>query len=142
MTLLNDLAYYNDSRVIAGESKWYDSFDEKKMTATYTHYDEEGCEEIRTISIRFEVCPTCEGKGSHVNPSIDSHGLSAEDLYEDPDFAEDYFSGTYDIECNGCGGRRVIPVPIDDDVLKHLEKRAIEDAQYRAEVAAERRMGA
>lgn len=141
---LNDLAYYSDRRVIAGESKWYDSFDEKKMTVTYTHYDDEGCEDQRTVPVEFEVCPTCEGKGHHVNPSIDAHGISADEFYEDPDFAEDYFSGLYDEPCRQCGGRRVVPVPMDDDeeTLSYLEKKARWDAEYHAERMAERRMGA
>lgn len=62
----------------------------------------------------FAVCPTCEGRGSHVNPSIDSQGLSAEDFDEDPDFREDYFSGAYDVPCAECRGNRVVPQCADD----------------------------
>lgn len=58
---------------------------------------------------QFAVCPTCEGRGSHVNPSIDSQGLSAEDFAEDPDFEEAYFSGAYDMPCSECHGQRVVP---------------------------------
>jgi hypothetical protein len=61
-----------------------------------------------TIPDGLIVCPICEGKGKYVNPSIDSHGLSAEDFAEDPDFAEDYFRGTYDIVCKCCAGRNVV----------------------------------
>ena len=53
----------------------------------------------------YEVCETCGGKGKHVNPAIDGHGISAEEMHEDPDFAEDYFSGVYDVPCEECGGR-------------------------------------
>lgn len=47
----------------------------------------------------------CEGEGTTVNPNIDAHGLTAEDFREDPDFAENYFSGTYDVPCRACGGK-------------------------------------
>lgn len=59
---------------------------------------------------RWAVCPTCQGQGTHVNAAIDSQGLTAEDFeYAGPEFAEDYFSGVYDVTCAECGGRRVVP---------------------------------
>ena len=91
---------------------------------------------------KYEVCPVCDGKGKHVNPDIDRNGLTAEDFAEDPDFAESYRSGVYDVACNGCGGRRVVLVPKHEDGKQALADAWQEDAQYRAEVAAERRMGA
>lgn len=63
----------------------------------------------------FDICPTCKGKGTHVNPSIDRHGLTREDFLEDPDFEEEYFNGTYDIKCNECDGLRVVPCLEDAD---------------------------
>jgi hypothetical protein len=57
----------------------------------------------------WAVCPTCEGEGKHVNPSIDSHGISREEFDEDPDFEEAYFSGAYDVTCVECKGQRVVP---------------------------------
>ena len=50
------------------------------------------------------ICPVCDGDGRVVNPNIDAHGLTAEDFDEDPDFAEDYASGLYDIPCTPCDG--------------------------------------
>jgi len=97
--------------------------------------------EVRAI---FEVCGTCDGKGSHVNPSIDCGGLSREDFDEDPDFAEDYFSGRHDVTCNACRGRRVYPTiapDVDPVIVKALDDRARDEAAYRAECAAEARMG-
>jgi|HubBroStandDraft_3_1064219.scaffolds.fasta_scaffold181248_2 hypothetical protein len=58
----------------------------------------------------WAVCPVCEGDGTHVNPAIDCGGLSAEDFDEDPDFAEDYRSGVYDVTCGHCGGRTTVQV--------------------------------
>jgi hypothetical protein len=50
------------------------------------------------------ICPICDGDGTHVNPSIDAHGLSREDFDDDPDFAEDYMRGVYNVACQTCGG--------------------------------------
>lgn len=94
----------------------------------------------------FEVCGTCDGRGKHVNPSIDSHGLTALDFDEDPDFRENYLSGMYDVSCNECGGRRVVPV-LDEIratpeqikyVADHIESRYRDELEH----DAERRMGA
>lgn len=52
----------------------------------------------------WTICPACEGEGKTVNPSIDAHGLTSEDFADDPDFAEDYFSGRYDECCRACLG--------------------------------------
>lgn len=122
--------------------KWYHHFDEKRMTATIEGGDGEDVE----VPVVFEVCGTCDGKGSHVNPSIDSNGLSREDFDEDPDFAEAYFEGRYDVQCNECDGRRVVPV-VDEarasmEQVKYVHDKIEADAQYEAECAAERRMGA
>ena len=57
---------------------------------------------------KWIVCPVCEGEGKTVNPSIDCNGLTAADFAEDPDFAEDYRNGVYDVRCNACLGERVV----------------------------------
>lgn len=112
MYTLEDRNYYRDHRVRAREEgKWYNRFDERTMTAYVTFMSEEGEEEQRPIKCVYEVCDTCNGKGSHVNPSIDCCGLTSEDFADDPDFAEDYFDGTYDVPCYECEGRRVVPEP-------------------------------
>lgn len=93
----------------------------------------------------YEVCGTCDGKGKHVNPSIDAHGLSREDFDEDPGFREDYFSGRYDIQCNECHGARVTPVVSDHapEELKRIAEKWIDDLRdMEACYEAERRMGA
>jgi len=84
-------------------------------------YLEDGDE--KELPMKFEVCPVCEGKGSHVNPSIDAGGLSAEKFHDDPDFAEQYWHGTYDQTCNRCEGKRVVPA-VDWDALSEDESKA------------------
>lgn len=73
------------------------------------------------VPCKYEVCWRCEGKGTHVNPSIDGHGLTRDDFADDPDFAEAYFEGRYDITCQTCNGRNVLPHP--DETHKKLSVR-------------------
>ena len=146
-SFIEDMNYYSDSRVIA-QSKWYSHIDEKRMVATMTDdlraiLDDESIEyEGDEVQFSWDVCPTCGGKGSHVNPSIDSHGLTAEDFYDDPDFAEDYIRGHYDVACYNCGGRRVVPSISNPKIIKAIEEWSYYEAQSRSEYLAERRMGA
>jgi len=124
--------------------------DEQKMTLTCeTDPDDldEGEEPIvYVIPLVYRVCDVCEGKGSHVNPSIDANGLSAEDLREwDDEDRERYFSGGYDITCRGCGGKRVklCPNPAKGSPEeKWLDEWQRDEADYQAICRAERRMGA
>lgn len=98
------------------------------------------------VPARFAVCETCDGKGRHVNPSIDAHGISAEEFADDSDFAEDYHRGVYDVPCAECGGNRVTPEPdwdqLDAATKARVEARIESHYQIEAEYAAERRMGA
>jgi len=153
-SIIDDMNYYNDPRTRAArEGQWWDTFDDRNMTATkeLTIYDDETDEETVedfTFNIRFEVCSLCNGKGSHVNPSIDSGGLSQDDFDYDPDFEEDYHSGRHDVSCNQCNGKRVVPV-IDDRSLTDDQKRALkimeeyaeDERRHHAEVMSEMRMG-
>lgn len=151
--------YYNDARVLAGEAKsMFKSngikipIDTKRMKAVveYTEWDDDDTEITHAVEmpIKWEVCHLCNGKGSHVNPSIDCNGLTSEDFAEDPDFAEDYFGGMYDQTCNCCGGRTTEAViddaRLNDDQKQHLrnlEQQWQDEAEYQRECAAERRMG-
>ncbi|MEC8474654.1 MAG: hypothetical protein VXZ38_08395 [Planctomycetota bacterium] len=145
--------YYTDPRVLAANSGgMFKSIDTQRMVGVveYTDWDEDDNEIVHTIDmpICWEVCDLCNGKGSHVNPSIDCNGLSREDFHEDPDFAEAYWRGDYDQVCNCCGGRTTVPVVNDgclnDDQKKHLQRiweQAREEAEYQRECAWERRMG-
>ena len=67
------------------------------------------------------VCWKCKGKGKHVNPAVDGNGLSREDLDEDPDFRDGYFSGSFDITCTECKGKNVLLV-VDEERLNPTEK--------------------
>ncbi len=92
-------------------------------------YMEDGSEV--ELPMHWAVCPVCDGKGKHVNPAIDCGGLTAEDFAEDPDFAEDYFGGTYDQTCNCCKGRTTVQA-INWDALT-AEQKALYEQQLREE---------
>jgi len=139
--------YYGDSRVLAGmRTPQITDIDEQAMTGMFVHENDAGEEISHRVNLCYEVCPTCEGRGKVVNPSIDCGGLSQDDFDDDPDFRESYFSGSYDIQCPQCGGKRVVPVlnrrANDADVIAMIDAAEKDDADFVRECAAERRMGA
>lgn len=98
-----------------------------------------------TLPCKFEVCAICDGRGRHTDPNIDASGLTYDDFADDPDFAEEYHGGAYDVACYGCGGERVEPV-VDRDaadpvVLAIYDEMVRGHIDYQRECAAERRMG-
>jgi len=131
--------------VAANLEAWYEKFDEKSMTATVELEIGDGDVEEVQVKVKYVVCPTCNGKGSHVNPSIDSRGISAEEFAEDPDFAEDYSRGMYDQPCNECEGRRVVP-EIDEEacdlkVAQRVREKITAALSYARERTHELEMG-
>lgn len=141
------MCYHDDHRVRAGERHpLCSSTDTDRMTGTIDLEDDDGEEESVTVALKYEVCPTCEGRGKHVNPSIDCNGLTAEDFAEDPDFREEYMSGRYDVACYECKGKRVVldldRDNVDSAVLARINMMLKEREDDERERAAERRMGA
>lgn len=74
---------------------------------------------------KWVVCPVCDGEGTTVNPDIDSNGLTRDDFEADPDFAEAYKSGVYDIQCRGCDGKRVVRPGRIKELHQHAEDRLL-----------------
>jgi hypothetical protein len=148
-TALETYNYYNDRRVQNGfREKWYKSFDKKNMIVKVQIYDEDYEEEV-TFPVHFSVCPECQGHGRMVNPSIDAGGISQEEFYDDPDFAEAYLSKVYDIDCSYCKGEKVVPEitisGMSEDMKRKVELLREQQADQEAclaEMMAERRMGA
>jgi len=106
-----------DHRDLAAlRGRWYKRLDDRRMTAIVEVYSDDGdtSEEV-TVRVEWGVCQTCNGRGHHVNPSIDAGGLTAEDFAADPGFERDYRRGLFDVACAECKGQRVVPVPADDD---------------------------
>lgn len=146
--LITESNFRNDHRVRA-QDKWYESFDERRMIIVVNLYDDDGNDVPHELPVKFDVCPTCRGNGSHVNPSIDCNGLSYDDFNEDPDFREEYMSGRYDVQCYGCDGKRVVPQIAEErftqehkDILAKLRQQQEDENDFRRIQEAERRMGA
>jgi len=121
---LEDRNYQNDHRVRGGQERWWTEINEQKMVVRHK-YDSKDNKQI-WYRFKYETCNTCNGKGKHVNPSVDCGGLTREDLY-DGGYAEDYFSGSYDVECYKCEGQRVIPVKYGVPIF------LVEDKDYEEE---------
>lgn len=134
---IENLNYYSDQRVQAEPAG--------VPVAFYDHPDGGGQEEV-PLPWKWAVCDLCSGKGTHVNPSIDAGGLTAEDFHDDPDFAEQYRDGLFDVPCRQCRGRTTIPVVDEDacppDLLKAYYQQQMDEAADRAAHLAELRMGA
>jgi len=95
----------------------------------------------------YEVCNRCQGQGTHWHPAFDN-GITQEDRERDwdDDSWDELMNGAYDVQCSECKGERVTPIPAattaDTDVAQGFYDAYWEDEMaYRAEVAAERRMG-
>jgi hypothetical protein len=125
------------------------SINQQRKIAVIAVEDEDEKEITATIKCKYEVCSTCRGTGTTVNPSIDGNGISPEQFAEDPEFEEAYFAGRYDIVCPDCNGMRVelVPCQKQDDpnfekVINLIREEMQSEREYEAEVEAERRMGA
>lgn len=106
--------------------------------APYVLGEEIDVEEEVELPTKYAVCTRCEGKGSHVNPSIDGHGISGEE-WNGPDWDDEsremYMTGGYDVACYECKGLRVVTVvdeskcdpKLYEDYFTYLEEKAAED---------------
>jgi hypothetical protein len=134
MSGYQDRAYHSDFRNIAWAERRYMNgveFNKHQMVLTI-HRDAgeideceecphgetgEGCDECRRLCIslpaKLEACGVCGGRGTHVNPSIDAHGITESERERDWDDEswEGYMGGAYDVPCYSCKGEKVIPVP-------------------------------
>jgi hypothetical protein len=88
------------------------------------------------LPAKHEVCPRCEGHGSHVNPAIDGNGITESEMYEaGEDFREDYMAGVYDVRCEECKGNRVVAV-VNRDALTDEQRTALERHERAQEESA------
>lgn len=114
----------------------------QRQVITFTVLADDTSEVEHTLPAKFEVCGTCRGSGTHVNPSIDGNGLTREDFDEDPDFRDAYFDGVYDVTCQTCGGQRVVPVVdeerADKGLLALYQKQQEDQERHNAECRSER----
>lgn len=117
---------------------------------TFTALNEAGDEVSLSVPARWEICGCCNGNGS----SSSYLGAITADEWNGPDWdddsRDDYMSGRYDRPCDECRGLGRIQV-VDEErcrsdadklALAALRATEIEEAEYRAMCAAERRAGA
>ena len=117
-------------------SKWYVSINPNRMTAVV-----DGDNGEREVSFRYEVCDVCQGRGQYTNPNIDRQGLSQDDFDQwDDEEISDYFTGAYDVRCEYCEGRAVVPVTDDKDVLADIAIFEADMREWQAEIDLESRM--
>ncbi len=100
---LEEVNYFRDRRVRNGERYRNRTVDEGRMVILWECEDEEGELVTHELPAKFEVCPTCDGKGTHVNPSIDAGGYDPDEDDEIDDYAH-----TYEQTCGTCDGKRVV----------------------------------
>lgn len=88
-----------------------------------------------TTTAKFVVCPECEGEGK-IGPgfvwTVDQ--IDQADPDEFWEMQRELREGQYDVRCPYCEGKRVVDA-------EGWEAKWEDECDYRAEVAAERRMG-
>jgi hypothetical protein len=88
-------------------------------------------------------CDNCSGAGKHLYGSLKGHCFTDDDISKDPDFFDDMREGKYDVTCNSCEGNGFFMIFADNkdnkEFIEKIENDAIADAEYAAEVRAERR---
>jgi len=89
------------------------------------------------VPAKYEVCPECEGFGTELCCSLKGHAFSAEEMHEDPDFAEAYFRGDYDVPCSCCNGRTTVAVPDMTGQPLSITKAWLRNQRFEREFEAE-----
>jgi len=95
----------------------------------------------------MEVCPTCRGRGRHVNRAIDGNGITADEWWNewDDESREMYLTGGYDVVCEECDGQNVVEVVDEDacspELLAAWQDEEMAMAEMRATERMERMMG-
>lgn len=95
------------------------------------------------LPYRFEICSVCDGHG---RSSAYLGAYTASEMDEQgPDFHDDYMSGVYDRTCDECSGDGKVMVAdtrrMTPEQITALQAEEDDEAEWRAEVEAERRMG-
>jgi hypothetical protein len=107
--IMEEVNYFRDARVRNAERYNNRDADEQAMVIRFEYEDNEGETVVGEFPARFEVCPTCEGRGTHVNPSIDASGYYAdEDEDYIPDDDEPAYPHAFEQTCGTCHGKRVV----------------------------------
>jgi hypothetical protein len=147
---MDEVNYFRDPRVRNAERYGNRDVDEQKMVIRWEYENEDGEPVTHEFAARFEVCPTCDGKGTHVNPSIDASGYypdEDEDFYDYDDGEEGspYERGVYDVPCATCAGKRVVLEidrrAADPAILRRYDDYLDDERECEADRLAEIRAG-
>lgn len=144
----DDWSHYEE--LVVGDDNWTTQQWKEATETTFKQWLESlGSSLIVNCQSRFEVCNTCQGRGSHVNPSIDAGGITSSEWDEwDYESQENYWSGRYDVTCYECRGEKVTQI-LEYETTNKLYNWCCErlseyyQNQYdsAAEYIAEKRMG-
>lgn len=96
------------------------------------------------VTGKMEVCPTCNGTGSHVRHDLDDSAM-VDNMMEDGDHEgiEAYHDGAFDEICTQCGGNNVVAIPeLPEWANTAVSEWERDEQESRLEAAAERHMGA
>jgi hypothetical protein len=107
-------------------------------------FEHPALDEVLVVPHHFEVCPTCEGHGTHFRSDLDENDL-LRSMYEDgdEDGIENYRQGIFDQVCSECKGKRVIEVPhLPDWAQEKIDEWNLDEWESKRYAAMERRMGA
>lgn len=149
---LEERNYWNDKRVRNAQRYAHRNGDEDRMVVFLTLPDEETGDDVdHEVPARYDVCPTCEGRGRHVDPNIDASGYYPDedddwnDLDEHDEPVSPYRRGAYEVPCMTCKGKRVV-LEVDtrkaDPALIEAYNDYLADCEeYDAMVRAERMYG-
>lgn len=131
--------------------KWEDWADYEELECTFEEWLKSlGGSATVQCETKYEICPTCQGRGTHTNPNIDCGGITASEWAEWDEYEKDYYmSGGYDVTCSQCNGEKVIQTfeydtknPLYNWCCERLNEYYEAQYDYAREVAAERRWGA
>ena len=113
------------------------------MASLWLYQQDREAEDLKPVPTKWEVCPSCKGKGSS---SAHLGAFTTEEMEElGDDFKEDYLQGMYDRTCETCNGRTTVQTPdlnqMSQEDIDHYYTWLDREHQIRAIEAAERRMG-
>ena len=145
----DDWSHYEE--LVEGEDDWtVEQWNEATEQAWKKWLKDLGGSATVQCETKYQVCPTCNGRGTHTNPNIDCGGITASEWAEwGPEEQDYYMSGGYDVTCSHCNGQRVIQEleyettnPLYNWCCERLQEHYEAQYEYAREVAAERRWGA
>ena len=133
------------------QDKWEDWAHYEELECTFKEWLKSlGGSATVQCETKYEICPTCNGRGTHTNPNIDCGGITASEWAEwGPEEQDHYMSGGYDVTCYTCHGEKVVQQleydtrnPLYNWCCERLQEYYQDQYDSAREMAAERAWGA